>query len=131
MVDRVYAPGPGEKTANLLNALYVKGDANTDGSVRLRPDSQNPTNLVIEERSSGVWNPTGVEVAASTIYLGRDLRLGGDGDWLRQEKQGAAARDALIPHHEFSDAGGQPFADQCGDSREVVPRQHAAGRVRG
>jgi hypothetical protein len=85
--------------------VYVKGDANTDGSLRLRPDSLNEELVEMQLRTSGVWNDTGIQVAASTVHLGRDLRISAAGDFILisdvdDEEQ------SLIPHVEFTETEG-------------------------
>jgi hypothetical protein len=97
--------GPDVRRRNSLDFIYLKGDADTDGSLRMLPDIVDGSNFEFQLRAGGVWNDTGIQIAASTIFLGRDLEVKGAGDWIHTTD---IQEDnlALIPHIEFSDAGG-------------------------
>ncbi len=90
--------------------IYIKGDESTDGSIRIIPDISTGVNAEFQLRASGVWNDTGIQIAASTIFLGRDLEVKAAGDWiLTTDVQ--VDHEALIPHIEFTDAAGTvPYA---------------------
>ena len=82
--------------SNPTNFIYLKGDEDTDGSLRIVPDLDDEENFEFQLRTGGVWNDTGIQIAASTIHLGRDLRIGGAGDWVRLTNT-AESLQALIP----------------------------------
>ena len=86
--------------------LYVEGDAVTEGSLRLVPDVTGE-NMEFQRLKDGVWNDTGIQIAASTVHLGRELKLSGAGEWLRT-KEATAGEDGLIPHVHFDETG-TPF----------------------
>lgn len=104
------AEGPDVTVFNPNEVIYVKGDADTDGSLRLVPDVIDPTVVAFEIRTSGIWNLTGIEIAASTLHLGREVLISGHGDWIKQSDLDGDVQ-ALIPHHEYEDASGSiPYA---------------------
>jgi hypothetical protein len=90
---------------NPVEFVYLKGDESSDGSLRLVPDTSNGTEFEFQLRASGVWNDTGIQIAASTIFLGRDLEVKGAGDWIHTTDI-QLDHKALVPHIEFTDAGG-------------------------
>lgn len=83
-------------SSNTLDVVYVSGDENTDGSLRLSP-SDNGTEVQFELRTNGVWNDTGIQIAAGTVYLGRELQLSAGGEFLLTRDQSESLR-ALVPH---------------------------------
>lgn len=84
-------------TGNSNNIVYIKGDADTDGSMRIIPDISLGTEAEFQIRSNGVWNDTGIVVAGGTIYLGRELKLSGGGEWLLTRDESENLK-ALVPH---------------------------------
>lgn len=89
--------------SNPGNIVYVKGDERTEDSLRLVPDVLGE-NIEMQRRLNGVWNDTGIQIAASTIHLGRDLRISGAGQFIRTFDVIDNA-SALIPHVLFDDTG--------------------------
>ena len=90
---------------NPAEVVYVKGDANTDGSLRIIPDLSAETEFEFQLRSNGVWNDTGIVIAASTIYLGRELQVSGGGEYILTKDQSSDIR-SLIPHVRFDEVTG-------------------------
>jgi hypothetical protein len=94
----------GAGVKNEDNFIYLKGDADTDGSMRIIPDLVNGLNFEFQLRTDGVWNDTGIDIAASTIHIGRDLKIGAAGDYIH-----ITDRDddfnAIVPFLKYSDAG--------------------------
>lgn len=90
---------------NELNVIYVKGDEETDGSLRLIPDTSFQTEVEFQLRESGVWNDTGILIAASTVYLGRELQLSGGGEWLLTADENTEII-SLVPHVRFDEMEG-------------------------
>lgn len=108
MANPIYAPGvAGDSVTveNSSNVVYIKGDADTDGSIRLIPDVENSTELEVQLRSNSVWNDTGIVIAASTVYLGRELQISGGGEYMLTKDQSSDIR-SLIPHVRFDQVDG-------------------------
>lgn len=84
--------------------LYVEGDERTEGSLRLVPDASGK-NMEFQRLHEGVWNDTGIQIAASTVYLGRDMQISAGGEYIRQ-RVAVEDKSALVPHSEFTEAGG-------------------------
>ena len=91
--------------ANLANQsgdIYLKGDAFTDESIRLRSTTEDPLGH-IELREDGVFNDTGFRFASSSVNLGRDFKLSAVGGFM--ETQNLSEIDdhlkALVPHIQF------------------------------
>lgn len=109
-----YTPFAAVNTGNDLNVVYIKGDEDTDGSIRLVPDISNGTEMEVQLRSNGVWNDTGIVIAASTVYLGRELQISGGGEYMLTKDQNTDIR-SLIPHVRFDSVNGT-------EETVVVPR---------
>lgn len=110
---------------NLANVVYIKGDADTDGSIRVVPDITFGTEAEFQRRASGVWNDTGIQIAGSTVYLGRELRLSSGGQWL-MTRDASEGKKALVPQMEFTDAAGSrdmPFVAALDAKSSDVPIQ--------
>lgn len=89
---------------NPIAIVYIRGNETTDGSIRLLPDTSTSENVEFQLRTEGVWNDTGIQIAASTIFLGRDLEIQGAGDWISTTDV-QLDHLALIPHIEYDDEG--------------------------
>lgn len=92
--------------SNPFDTLYLKGNENTDGSIRLiltPPDEMGH----IELREDGVWNNTGFMFSSGSISLGRDLLLSAVGPFLETVNPSMVVDHlkTLIPHIEFTMAG--------------------------
>lgn len=90
---------------NPSDALYIKGNDTTDGSLRIIPDTSFQTEAEFQLRTDGVWNDTGILIAASTVYLGRELQISAGGEWVLTKDAGTDIR-SLIPHVRFDPASG-------------------------
>jgi len=88
---------------NPREILYIKGDANTNGSLRLMPDVTDE-NFEFQLRQDDVWNDTGIQIAASTIHLGRDLQMSGAGEFIRTTEV-INDTESLVPHVTYDDDG--------------------------
>ena len=89
-----------ESAANTYpgSTIYINGDSETDGSIRLVPDLSSGTELEVQRRSDGVWNDTGIVIAASTIYLGRELQISAAGEYmLTKDGHGNQVAGAACP----------------------------------
>jgi len=53
---------------NSLGIIYVKGNANTDGSLRLVPDILGLGYVEFQQRLSGVWRETGVQAIDDLVF---------------------------------------------------------------
>lgn len=98
----------GDETAASSNpdsVLYIKGDEETDGSIRLIPDVTFGTQAEFQIRENGVWNDTGIQIAGATVYLGHELRLSAGGEYLLTRDVSVQIK-ALSPHIEYTDASG-------------------------
>ncbi len=89
---------------NPIEFLYIKGNESTDGSIRLRPDEINPDNALLELRTAGVWNTTGLVIAGDTLSLGREASISALGEFIVGFDAGVNKK-ALHSHIHFSDAG--------------------------
>lgn len=87
--------------------IYVKGDATTEGSLRLVPDVLGE-NVEMQRRMDGVWNDTGIQIAASTVHLGRELQISGAGGHVRTYETNSDIL-ALLPDIPFTHAAGTGF----------------------
>ena len=118
---------------NIREFIYVKGDADTDGSIRLMPDAVDAVNVEFQLRSNGVWNDTGIQIAASTVYLGRELEVSSGAEYIRTTVASEPGFQSLAPHIPYTEESGtSPYPDtpilspitirevfQPDDSREV------------
>lgn len=96
---------PNVTRLNTPSVIYIAGDESTDGSIRIIPDTSFQTEAEFQLRSNGVWNDTGILIAASTVYLGRELQISGGGEWMLTKDSGTDIR-SLIPHVRFDAATG-------------------------
>lgn len=100
------SPGSDVTKKNTKNILYIKGDADTDGSIRI-VFTDGDKDSHVERRAGGVWNDTSFRFASSSVGLGRDLRIGAVGGFI--ESFNISEMDdhiqALIPHIQFDTSG--------------------------
>lgn len=99
-------PGADTSVVNPNDVLYIKGNAVTDGSIRLIFAS-GATESNIEERSSGVWNDTGFRFSGDSISLGRDMVVSAVLAFLSTRNPSSALGygQAVIPQTPFSNTG--------------------------
>ena len=100
-------PAPNLSIRNTNDVAYLKGDADTDGSVRFKFDTIGNINN-IELRAGGVWNDTGLRFASSSIGLGHDMIISAVSSFLETTNPSGTIGfpRALIPHIEFREPGG-------------------------
>lgn len=87
------------------NCIYITGDNETEGSIRLIPDLVDGTEAEFQRLSGGVWNDTGIVIAASTVYLGRELQISAGGEYILT-KDGETEIKSLVPHVRFDETDG-------------------------
>ena len=97
-----FAPGEsgGVADTNYVGTVYLYGDEDTDGSLRIVPDLDKGTEFEFQRRQDGVWNDTGIVIAASTVYLGRELQISGGGEWVLTRDDSSSLR-SFLPHVRF------------------------------
>lgn len=108
-----------------LDSVYILGDESTDGSLRLIPDTSFSTEVEFQRRNEGVWNDTGILIAASTVYLGRELRISAAGEFILTRDVSERIK-SLVPHVVYDDAtGSQEFitVPLAGELQNEVPVQ--------
>jgi hypothetical protein len=96
-------------TSNAKGFIYITGDADTNGSIRLRPDATTGLGGEVQLRASGVWNTTSWQVAGESIEVGLNIALSSGGDWLVQDVV-QSAETSIVPHLVFSDTGSELYA---------------------
>lgn len=116
----VYGPAYGDGFVGNANygtgaTVYLKGDEITDGSIRWTVDNTG-INGEIQLRADGVWNDTGIQISASTIFLGRELEISAFGELIKSDSANRA-NEALALIIRFDDTGAHEFA--------VVPKPSA------
>lgn len=104
MVTEVQRPsGVNVGVNNPGEIVYIKGNETTDGSIRFILNTGDDE-VTFEERATGVWNPTGLRLASSTLFLDRILALSSVGITLQINALGSN-RKFLVPCVEFDDTG--------------------------
>ncbi len=100
-------------------AVYVKGDEFTDGSLRLRPDIEHgQTGIQFELRAEGVWNVTTIDLLGEdSIALGHSCELGLAGAHVRLLEANGA--ESIISTRHYNNAVGSADADE---SLKLEPR---------
>lgn len=89
---------------NPRDTIYFPGSEGADGSLRLIPDSTGQL-MEVQLRASGVWNDTGIQIAASTVHLGMELLLSAAGSYL-YTRDVAEAIKGLTPRILFTTSEG-------------------------
>lgn len=84
--------------------LYIKGDADTDGSIRLIPASFPTRNARIQNRAQGIWKSTGLNLDAGTLFLGLDVSIEAFGSQLEIHSEESSKR-SLTLGIDFDDTG--------------------------
>ena len=105
MVSITRPNSPDLSVRNAKEFVYVKGDADTDGSLRFDPSVANVGAVSVQLRTDGVWDRTALDVSGDTIHLGHDLSLAASGEWLRTYTI-VHDHNSLIPHTHLTDAEG-------------------------
>ena len=86
--------------------LYIVGDEDTDGSIRLA-FTVGEERCNMEARTSGVWNDGGLRISSRSLAVGRDMILSAVAGHLETTNPSAVVghTKGLIPHIEFDDSG--------------------------
>jgi hypothetical protein len=94
-------------SVNPANVIYIKGNENTDGSLRIIPDhTHDGAHFEFQLRANGVWNPTTLDVSGETaLSIGEGLDLGAAGPHL-MSKDVATNTRFLHGRTAFSDSAG-------------------------
>lgn len=109
--------GPDVTRRNGRDILYVKGDANTDGSQRFIKLA-NEEFVRIEERKNGSFALTGFKFSSNSIHIGETLSLSASGSFIRTKNLAELNPEifALIPEIPFDPEGTDflvtPFLDK-------------------
>jgi len=128
--------GPDVTRRNKLNTLYITGDANTDGSIRIVFTAADNIDQFanIEQRDKGVFNDTGFRFASSSISIGRDMLLSAVAGFLESVNPSAIPghTKSLIPHIIFNELGtGEPHTPIAGPIQTVPLIFNPVGEVTG
>jgi hypothetical protein len=96
---------------NLREFIYIKGNENTDGSMRIIPDAEGVEDRVeLQRRDNGVWLHAAVDVAGTTaISMGDGLLVGSAGPHFKTEDTGSGFT-YLHSETQFSEANGSAEA---------------------
>lgn len=115
--------------------IYLSGDEFTDDSIRIIFDGSDTVSS-IELRTDGVWNDTGFRFASSLLSIGRDLKIGGVGGFIKTINVSEIDQhiNSLIPHIQFDAEGSlsaahAPILDKLEDF--VIFDGPATGEVSG
>ncbi len=110
IIDR--PPGINVGVYNPGDAVYIKGNETTDGSLRLIPDTEHAgTGVQFELRADGVWNVTTIDlIGEDAVALGHSLEFGAIGDHIRLFE--ADGDESVVPTRHYSDALGSSDADE-------------------
>lgn len=103
----VQPSGSDVTVANAAEYIYLRGNADTDGSLRLLPTTNVANQFKFQLRTDGTWNDTGIQVQGETVHLGRNLSLASAGEWLETNSQAGDTDRNLVPHINFNDDGTQ------------------------
>jgi len=88
-------------TFNSTGNTYIKGDENTNNSIRLIDDNGTP---VFQKRINGVWNDSDLRVSGDSLHIGRDLSISAAGHHMVVSSKSGSGKFLLIPAP-FSDSG--------------------------
>lgn len=106
---------------NDAGVIYILGDENTDGSLRLVPDvAHEGSHVLFEYRSNGSWNRSGVDLVGDTsVNLGANLEIGAMGNHLRGAVPSLGA-EFTHPHRHFSDTGSKESTESINLGTKVI-----------
>ncbi|MEE8234215.1 MAG: hypothetical protein V3R41_06010 [Gammaproteobacteria bacterium] len=98
--------GPDVTRRNKRSILYITGDDNTDGSIRII-FTPGDDDAHLELRTAGVFNDTGLRLSSSSLRLGRDMIVSAAAGFIETVNPSAIVghQKALIPHIEFTELG--------------------------
>jgi len=95
------------------DTVYLVGNEFTDGSIKyvLEPGD---TEVTLEKRADGVFNPTGLRLAANTLFLDRQLSISSIGVSIQVDAIGSGEK-FLVPCVLFDDTGSEQAQAQIVD----------------
>lgn len=88
--------------------LTPEEDDLPDGSLRILIDEVDPKSFEFERKADGVWNTTDINIAAQSLFVGRDVSLSGAGGLLVANDLDIG-ESAVLLHHHFDDSGTDPL----------------------
>jgi len=96
---------PNVEVRNDTQIIYLKGDEDTDGSLRMIP-SVDQQEFHFQIRLEGVWADASIQISVGSIVMGLDLQIESAGGWIITSSHGTSgAVKRIIPHTHFSDNG--------------------------
>lgn len=97
--------GPDVTRRNKNDILYIKGDENTDGSIRLIFSDKEFAGIQL--RAGGVFNDTSFRISSSSLQVGLDLTISAAASFIETFNPSIADEHqrALVPHITFDDSG--------------------------
>jgi len=117
---QINRPAPLDVTkANTADTLYIAGDADTDGSVRLVLNIFATDGYEVQSRANGVWNGGSAGFGPGTLYIGLEPSLGGVGPYLNVQDR-SETLSGLYPYVEY---------DATTGSADVLTTAHASALV--
>jgi len=112
--------GPDVTRRNKRDTLFVRGNENTDGSIRFfKRSGANDNEFVrVEKRDNGSFNLTGLKFSGGSIHIGESLSLSASGSFIRTKNLAEVNPEifALVPEIPFDPEGTDflitPFLDK-------------------
>jgi len=102
-----------ESNTSEFSILYIKGDEDTDGSIRLIIDIISGVTAV-EERSGGVWNLGEFQFAQGSILIGRDTKISVSGHHLVLNSPDFGRNHIIVAQDLQAESTGPPQATILG-----------------
>ena len=95
---------------NPRSLLYLRGDENTDESIRFAVDDGDII-FFIETRADGVWNDGSLRTRPASIEIGRDLKIEAAAEYIKTDNPSQFSNHdvSLIPHIPYSPITGTGF----------------------
>lgn len=117
-------PPPNVSIRNSRGVSYILGDERTDGSIRLIL-KENDKDITLEQRKSGVQNPTGIRIAAGTLFLDHEASISSVGTSIQVNTTESDTK-SLVVDIEFDDSGTvllprSPIVDDLVDNLVIQP----------
>lgn len=95
---------PHVNITNPFDIVYIFGNEETDGSVRVILDTISDI-ATVETRADGVWNPGEFQLSQGSLFLGREVKLSAAGHHLIITTTDADVEKTLVVGQEFDDTG--------------------------
>ena len=93
---------PDVTSYNFEDYIYIRGDENTDGSIRFIADSK--SKLVAEKRINEIWKKTSIKTGGNSVYIGDDVKLSAFGCHLINNAASCNYKQ-VFAHSDFDDTG--------------------------